>query len=99
MTDQGAGRRVGQARHPRQRHPALPGPHRGFQTWLDIADLRSGADGPLPRRHPDEPAGAAEDIVGPAVFLASDAAAMVTGCCCGVDGGNLALNAGGSHTW
>jgi NAD(P)-dependent dehydrogenase (short-subunit alcohol dehydrogenase family) len=39
------------------------------------------------------------DIVGPAVFLASDAAAMVTGVLLPVDGGNLALNAGGSHTW
>ena len=28
-----------------------------------------------------------------------DAAAMVTGTLLGVDGGNLALNAGGSHTW
>jgi NAD(P)-dependent dehydrogenase (short-subunit alcohol dehydrogenase family) len=40
-----------------------------------------------------------EDIVGPSVFLASDAAAMVTGVLLPVDGGNLALNAGGSHTW
>jgi NAD(P)-dependent dehydrogenase (short-subunit alcohol dehydrogenase family) len=40
-----------------------------------------------------------EDIVGPAVFLASDAARYVTGVLLPVDGGNLALNAGGSHTW
>jgi NAD(P)-dependent dehydrogenase (short-subunit alcohol dehydrogenase family) len=40
-----------------------------------------------------------DDIVGPAIFLASDAAAMVTGTLLPVDGGNLALNAGGSHTW
>lgn len=43
--------------------------------------------------------GEAEDIVGPAVFLASDAAAFVSGTLLPVDGGNLALNAGGSHTW
>ncbi len=43
--------------------------------------------------------GETEDIVGPAVFLASDAAAFVTGTLLPVDGGNLALNAGGSHTW
>ena len=43
--------------------------------------------------------GEPEDLVGPVVFLASDAAAMVTGVLLPVDGGNLALNAGGSHTW
>ena len=43
--------------------------------------------------------GEVEDIVGPIVFLASDAAAMVTGVLLPVDGGNLALNAGGNHTW
>ena len=39
------------------------------------------------------------DIVGPVVFLASDAAAMVTGTMLPVDGGNLAFNAGGSKAW
>lgn len=39
------------------------------------------------------------DIVGPIVFLASDAAAMVTGVVLPVDGGNLAFNAGGSKLW
>jgi NAD(P)-dependent dehydrogenase (short-subunit alcohol dehydrogenase family) len=43
--------------------------------------------------------GEPEDIVGPALFLASDASAFVTGILLPVDGGNLALNAGGSHTW
>ena len=43
--------------------------------------------------------GEPEDVVGPAVFLASDASAFVTGVLLPVDGGNLALNAGGSHTW
>ena len=43
--------------------------------------------------------GEPEDIVGPAIFLASDAAAFVTGTLLPVDGGNLALNAGGSHRW
>ena len=40
-----------------------------------------------------------EDFVGPAVFLCSAAAAVVTGVLLPVDGGNLALNAGGSHIW
>ena len=38
----------------------------------------------------------ADEIVGPVVFLASDASSMVTGSVIPVDGGNLALNAGGS---
>ena len=40
--------------------------------------------------------GVAAEIVGPLVFLASPAAAMVTGITMPVDGGNLAFNAGGS---
>ena len=41
--------------------------------------------------------GRSEDIVGPAIFLASDASAWVTGILLPMDGGNLAKNAGGSH--
>jgi NAD(P)-dependent dehydrogenase (short-subunit alcohol dehydrogenase family) len=40
-----------------------------------------------------------EDLVGPAIFLASDAAAFITGHLLPVDGGNLALNAAGSIAW
>jgi NAD(P)-dependent dehydrogenase (short-subunit alcohol dehydrogenase family) len=43
--------------------------------------------------------GEPEDLVGAAVFLVSDAAAMVTGALLPVDGGNLALNAGGNSVW
>jgi NAD(P)-dependent dehydrogenase (short-subunit alcohol dehydrogenase family) len=49
----------------------------------------------IPMNRLGEPA----DVVGPAIFLASDASGFVTGALLGVDGGNLALNAGGSHTW
>ena len=71
----------------------------GFQRWLDSP----GFDPALMERFlqgiPMNRLATAEDMVGPAVFLASDAAAMVTGTLLPVDGGNLALNAGGSHTW
>lgn len=40
-----------------------------------------------------------EDYVGPAIFLASAAAAAVNGVLLPVDGGNLAMNAGGSANW
>jgi NAD(P)-dependent dehydrogenase (short-subunit alcohol dehydrogenase family) len=39
------------------------------------------------------------EIAGPVLFLASDAASMVTGVLLPVDGGNLAMNAGASHDW
>ena len=43
--------------------------------------------------------GEPEDIAKAAVFLASDAAAFITGHLLPVDGGNLALNGGGSKVW
>jgi NAD(P)-dependent dehydrogenase (short-subunit alcohol dehydrogenase family) len=43
--------------------------------------------------------GEPHEIVGPVLFLASDAASMVTGISLPVDGGNLAMNSGGSHEW
>lgn len=39
------------------------------------------------------------EIAGPVLFLASDAASMVTGVLLPVDGGNLAMNAGASLDW
>jgi NAD(P)-dependent dehydrogenase (short-subunit alcohol dehydrogenase family) len=43
--------------------------------------------------------GQPEDLVGPAVFLASQASAYITGHLLAVDGGNLSLNAAGSILW
>ncbi len=40
-----------------------------------------------------------EEFAGAAVFLCSGASKAITGVLLPVDGGNLALNAGGSHTW
>jgi NAD(P)-dependent dehydrogenase (short-subunit alcohol dehydrogenase family) len=40
-----------------------------------------------------------EDVVGAVLFLASSDAAMTTGATLPVDGGNLAMNAGGSIEW
>ena len=39
------------------------------------------------------------DIKGLALFLASDSAAWITGALIPMDGGNLAMNSGGSHTY
>ena len=42
---------------------------------------------------------APEEFVGPLVFLCSPASAAITGALLPVDGGNLAMNATGTHTW
>jgi len=72
----------------------------GFKRWMADPKTFNQAlhqrllDG-IPQNRLLEP----EEFVGPVVFLCSDAASAVTGVLLPVDGGNLALNAGGSHTW
>lgn len=69
----------------------------GLQQHLENPEFRETV---LPRMLAGLPIGRLlepEDLVGPAIFLASEASQAVTGVLLPVDGGNLALNAGGSH--
>lgn len=74
-----------------------PGVKRGMlqDPRLDLATFQQR----LVRGIPLDRLGEPEDIAAAAVFLASDAAAFVTGHILPVDGGNLALNAGGDKIW
>jgi NAD(P)-dependent dehydrogenase (short-subunit alcohol dehydrogenase family) len=72
----------------------------GLQKYIDAApNPQAVIDGFLRGIPLDRMGDPERDIVGPIVFLASDAAALVTGVVLPVDGGNLAFNAGGSKTW
>jgi len=62
---------------------------------LDPATLKERFVRGIPLDRIGEP----EDIAKAVVFLASDAASFITGHSLPVDGGNLALNAGGSKLW
>lgn len=70
----------------------------GFQKWLDSPVFDPALMDKFLTGIPMNRLARPEEMAGPAVFLASDAAAMVTGVLLPVDGGNLALNAGGSHS-
>jgi NAD(P)-dependent dehydrogenase (short-subunit alcohol dehydrogenase family) len=89
------------AKHKIRVNAILPAQMRtpGVKAWLDDPKTDPNLVAHLLKGIPMNRLGETEDIVGPAVFLASDAAAFVTGVLLPVDGGNLALNAGGSHTW
>jgi|tagenome__1003787_1003787.scaffolds.fasta_scaffold20956273_4 NAD(P)-dependent dehydrogenase (short-subunit alcohol dehydrogenase family) len=68
---------------------------RGNTTDPDRAALVARVTSAIPMGRMGEPS----EIVGPVLFLASDAASMVTGILLPVDGGNLAMNAGASIDW
>lgn len=71
------------------------------QVWNDGLRARVKATpevldtfiGGIPMNRLGEP----EEIKGPAIFLASDASSFVTGMALPMDGGNLAMNAGGTY--
>jgi NAD(P)-dependent dehydrogenase (short-subunit alcohol dehydrogenase family) len=67
---------------------------KGFQTRLEDPVVGQSFLGRLTTSIPLGRIGEPSDYVGPAVFLASDAAVMVSGVLLAVDGGNLAMNAG-----
>ena len=66
--------------------------HAWSGAWQDDpVAARSGFCSGLPRGRLGEP----DDIKGLAVLLASDASSWITGALIPMDGGNLAMNAGG----
>ena len=89
------------AKHKIRVNAILPAQMRtpGVKSWLSDPKTDPNLVTHLLKGIPMNRIGEPEDIVGPAIFLASDAAGYVTGTLLPVDGGNLALNAGGSHTW
>ena len=68
------------------------------KRWLEDPNMDQAFLAHLLKGIPMNRFGEPEDMVGPAIFLASAASAFVTGVLLPVDGGNLAMNAGGSHS-
>ena len=68
----------------------------GLRYRLDNPELGAGIREKFLSGIPLNRLGEPAEMVGPVLFLVSDAASMVTGAVLPVDGGNLAMNAGGT---
>jgi NAD(P)-dependent dehydrogenase (short-subunit alcohol dehydrogenase family) len=68
----------------------------GLQVRLDDPELGPGIRAKFLSGIPLDRIGEPWEMVGPVLFLVSDASSMVTGVLLPVDGGNLAFNAGGT---
>lgn len=71
----------------------------GFKKWMEGGNFSAALYERMLSGIPLNRLLKPEEFVGPVIFLCSDAASIVTGVILPVDGGNMALNAGGSHTW
>jgi NAD(P)-dependent dehydrogenase (short-subunit alcohol dehydrogenase family) len=71
----------------------------GFRTRMEHPDFDEALMDRIRAGIPLDRLGEPEEIARPVVFLASPAASLVTGVILPADGGNLAMNAGGSHTY
>jgi NAD(P)-dependent dehydrogenase (short-subunit alcohol dehydrogenase family) len=68
----------------------------GLKVRLENPELGPGIRAKFLSGIPLDRIGEPEEMVGPVLFLVSDASSMVTGVLLPVDGGNLAFNAGGT---
>ena len=71
----------------------------GFRERMQHPDFDDALMDRIRAGIPLDRLGNPEEIAQPVVFLASPAASLITGVILPADGGNLAMNAGGSHTY
>jgi NAD(P)-dependent dehydrogenase (short-subunit alcohol dehydrogenase family) len=71
----------------------------GFRERMSHPDFDEALMDRIRSGIPLDRLGEPEEIARPVVFLASPAASLITGVVLPADGGNLAMNAGGSHTY
>lgn len=71
----------------------------GFRARMSHPDFDEALMDRIRAGIPLDRLGEPEEIARPVVFLSSPAASLITGVVLPADGGNLAMNAGGSHTY